>query len=260
MSATLLSPRVQDQRPALPLWRAISLHLLPGILIGLLYTLVAPFFVRANVPPVAAIYIAIAVVLVPFELGLLLLLGKRRNGRVSLEGIVLNREVSPPAQVLWLVPVLLIWAVAVFMVIGPSLDRMVAERLLFWLPDLFQPSAMNMTAAGLAGHSRAVLLAVWAAAVLLDGLVGPWVEELYFRGYLLPRMAVLGRWAPLLNIVLFSLYHFFTPWQNLTRILALLPLIYAVWWKRNIRISILTHCLLNTGSLLMLLPLILRAA
>jgi len=30
--------------------------------------------------------------------------------------------------------------------------------------------------------------------------------------------------------VLFSLYHFFTPWQNVGRILGLLPMVYAVWW------------------------------
>jgi hypothetical protein len=34
---------------------------------------------------------------------------------------------------------------------------------------------------------------------------------------LLPRISRFGGWAPLINTVLFSLYHFFTPWQLLGR-------------------------------------------
>ena len=44
------------------------------------------------------------------------------------------------------------------------------------------------------------------------------VEEMFFRGYLLPRISRLGAWAPLVNTVLFSLYHLFTPWLNVGRI------------------------------------------
>jgi hypothetical protein len=39
------------------------------------------------------------------------------------------------------------------------------------------------------------------------------VEEYYFRGYLLPRLSRFGSLAPVINVALFSLYHFFTPWQ-----------------------------------------------
>jgi len=72
------------------------------------------------------------------------------------------------------------------------------------------------------------------------------VEELYFRGYLLPRMEehVKG-YAPLLNTILFSVYHFFSPWENPIRILATLPIIYLVWYKRDIRFLMITHLLVN---------------
>ena len=51
------------------------------------------------------------------------------------------------------------------------------------------------------------------AFFVLNGVIGPVVEELYFRGFLLPRMERLGRWAPLVNATLFSIYHFWSPWQ-----------------------------------------------
>ena len=93
--------------------------------------------------------------------------------------------------------------------------------------------------------------------MLANGIVGPVVEELYFRGYLLPRIAWLGRWAPVLNTVLFSLYHFFTPWANVGRIVALLPMVYTAWWKRNIYLSMAVHVLWNLGAMMLLLAVLL---
>jgi len=96
------------------------------------------------------------------------------------------------------------------------------------------------------------------AAFLLNGILGPVTEELYFRGYLLPRIPASRAWAPLFNVLLFSLYHFFSPWQNVTRIVALIPLVYAVAWKRNMYLSLITHVLLNTLGMLSLLALAMR--
>jgi membrane protease YdiL (CAAX protease family) len=96
--------------------------------------------------------------------------------------------------------------------------------------------------AGLRGIE--MLLAVY---LLLSCISGPLVEELYFRGYLLPRMErYAGRWAPFLNTVLFSLYHFFSPWENLVRIAVSYPLVYTVWKKRDIRFGIWVHIIVNS--------------
>ena len=89
------------------------------------------------------------------------------------------------------------------------------------------------------------------AFLMLNGVVGPIVEELYFRGYLLPRMDRLGRWAPLVNVSLFSLYHFWSPWQVLARILGIGPMVFAVRWKRNVYLGILIHCALNLIGVLL---------
>jgi len=55
------------------------------------------------------------------------------------------------------------------------------------------------------GGDRGVLVA-------LNVILGPLVEELYFRGYLLPRLHRFGIWAPLINISLFAAYHLWKPW------------------------------------------------
>jgi membrane protease YdiL (CAAX protease family) len=84
-------------------------------------------------------------------------------------------------------------------------------------------------------------------------VIGPVVEELYFRGYLLPRIDRFGRGAPVLNAVLFSLYHLWTPWQNIGRILGLLPWIFAVWRKRSLTLSMAVHISVNCIFLLLVL-------
>jgi uncharacterized protein len=90
-------------------------------------------------------------------------------------------------------------------------------------------------------------------------VAGPIAEELYFRGFLLPRLSPLGPWAPLLNAVLFSLYHLWLPWQNLSRILLILPLAYCVWWKRNLYLGILAHCAINVLGWTLTFALVLRS-
>ena len=83
-------------------------------------------------------------------------------------------------------------------------------------------------------------------------------EELYFRGYLLPRLSHWGWYAPIINAFLFTLQHFWQPYNYLLIFLLVLPEVMIVRWKRNIRFSILCHCTANTlGAVLTLIALLL---
>ena len=104
-----------------------------------------------------------------------------------------------------------------------------------------------------AEYPRSVLVVTLLLVLALSGVVAPIVEELYFRGYLLPRLSRLGGWAPALNVALFALYHLWTPWQTATRIISVLPAAYVVQRTKNIYSYMWVHCLLNTvGTLLTL--------
>ena len=184
-------------------------------------------------------------ILIPFELGFLLYQGKKRNGRYSLEGVVLFRERTPIWPMIALIVALFLWSGPVFSLL-PTLDAFLAQTFFAWFPGWSFPANLL---GNVGQYSQAALTVTIAAGFLINGIAGPIVEELYFRGYLLPRIPASKRWAPFINILLFSLYHFFSPWQNLTRILAFLPFSYAVAWKRNIYISICAHCLLNIAGM-----------
>ena len=112
----------------------------------------------------------------------------------------------------------------------------------------------NGLANGFAQFSTTSLLITWAFGVIANGLAAPVVEEMYFRGYLLPRISRLGALAPLVNTVLFSHYHFFSPFQLVSHIIQFLPVVYAAWWKHSIYVSMIVHVLGNlSGSVVPLL-------
>jgi membrane protease YdiL (CAAX protease family) len=241
-------PAVQQHSLA----QSLSFHLIPGVLITLTFIGIAAVANRLELPASLALLTTWLVVGLPIELGILLYQGWRINGRPSLTNIVLYREPVPMRQYLWLVPILLIWTAATSTVLIPVVEAL--RQILFpWWPDwlLLSNFVENM------GRYPHIVLWVMVILSFVLNITIPSVEELYFRGYLLPRMARWRKWAPLISVVLFSLYHFWLPWENPTRIIALLPLVYLVQLKRNIYVGIAVHCLLNTVGSLGLLVLVL---
>jgi membrane protease YdiL (CAAX protease family) len=215
--------------------------LLPGTLITAFYFLARPLVLRAGYPAIMALFLAIIFILIPFELGYLLYEGKRTTGRFSLQNVVLFRDPMPFWHYLLFVPLLLAWMLAVFALLAP-VDRYLAQAFFSWFPDWSVPAT---SPAAIAQYPRGVLVVTLLVEMALS-IARPVVEELYFRGYLLPRIPASRTWAPLINALLFSLYHFSSPWQNLSRIIAILPFVYVVSWKRNVYIGVFTHAAFNT--------------
>ena len=153
-------------------------------------------------------------------------------------------------------PLLFLWLGFVFVIVAPPVDLAIIDSLFSWVPDWFFFGSTDP----LAQYSRSALVIAAVLNLILNGIAGPVVEELYFRGYLLPRLWRLKGWAPLVNVVLFSLYHFFTPWQNVIRIIAYVPMVYAGWWKRNVYLGIIVHCAGNSFGAISMLVMALGSA
>lgn len=217
----------------------LGLHLGPGALMTAGFVALAPAAEAAGLPPIAALLASIAVILVPIELGVMAW-AARREGIAFLDLIPYRRPINGRRWA-WLVPVLVLLGFLGFglhQVIEPTL----IDRLFAWLPDWYV-SPIQIDVIG--NYSSTAWIVTLMAYFALNGLVGPIVEELYFRGYLLPRMQRFGRWAPLLNVSLFSLYHFWSPWQLVARVLGIGPTVYAVRWTRNVVLGMVVHCTLN---------------
>jgi hypothetical protein len=229
------------------LGRSVVLHLFPGILIAIFFAITGPLVVAAGYPAIVALLLAILFVMIPVELGYLIYQGRKMHDTNSLEGVVVYREPIPIWQYFVLVVPMLLWAGLMFIVSAP-LDGLLSDALFGWLPDWY--FFANFTE-NISDYSSSALIVTVVLSLVLNGIAGPIVEEMYFRGYLLPRISRFGRWAPVINTLLFSIYHFWSPWQILTRIISVLPWVSAVYWKRNIYVGMLTHVLLNSVGVLL---------
>jgi membrane protease YdiL (CAAX protease family) len=215
--------------------KSLLLHLLPGILIGFCYFALIPFFHEKGYPSIMALMTAVLIMLVPFELGTLFYFGKQKNKRFSLQGIVCYRVPIPVWQYFVWIPLLFLLVGIIFTLLKP-VDQFLINNLFSWLPQ------METGLQG--GYSKSALIVTYGMVAVFGAIIGPTVEEFYFRGFLLPRMKFAGKWAPLLHSFLFALYHVFTPWMIITRTIGMLPLIYAAK-KRNLYVSIVVHILAN---------------
>jgi membrane protease YdiL (CAAX protease family) len=213
--------------------QSIILHLLPGILVGAFYFLALQPVAKMGYPSIFALYLAFAFVLVPIELGFLLYQGKKKTGRFTLQGIISYRNPIPWWQYF-------VWVSIIFVIVGALMtlfkpvDSFLHKNLFFWMPDVNT---------GLDGTcSKTILIVTYSVFLLINVFLAPMVEELYFRGYLLPRMK--GRYAILLHSFLFAAIHVFSPWMIIARTIGFLPIIFGTT-KKNIYVGMIAHMLCN---------------
>jgi membrane protease YdiL (CAAX protease family) len=228
--------------------KSLGLHILPGALTTAAFVTLKPLLDPIGYPPLLAFLLAVALVDLPVLLGVMLVAGKKRNGRYSLEGVALYRD-----KVSWITFVLVFvgtFVVVYILMMGTTpLSNLLAEGVFSWVPDwMFMEEQTQYQI-----YSKSALLVTFGLQLVLTGVALPWVEELYFRGYLLPRLSSYGKWAPLLGGLFFGLYHVWQLFSFPTVFLLGVALGYVVWWKRDIRICIGLHVFANGLMRLMFL-------
>ncbi len=135
----MIFTKVHTQIEQHSIFHSILMHLLQGALIAFLFVMLGPRLKQHHLPPLHAIIIPIMIVLIPFELGWLFCQGFRRNGKLSLNGIVVTREHLPLKDYFKIIPVLLLWSVLIFISLG-EMDQVILNTLFNWLPGWFQIS------------------------------------------------------------------------------------------------------------------------
>ena len=217
----------------------LFLHLAPGIANVTATLLGLATFWNPSLPPELFFGVfANVFVLIPVQLGYLYYLAKKRNNPGwSLEGVVVyDQPVSWSRHFIW-VPAILAPTAIIFAALEPISLRL--ETLVGF--SVFS----KYETTGVSEVTGIALL----ANILLTGILVPITEELYFRGYLLPRMpSRFGRLKPVAHSLLFSIYHFRKPWMIPVRTLGLLPLIYTTIHTRSVRPGIIAHCLVNLAN------------
>lgn len=232
----------------LKMWQVLLLIFVPATLITLAYFGLGHISAVQNAIPSLMLFFLLAIlILFPIEILVVLFASKKEFGRYSLQSAFTNQQKLP-----W-------WQIALFGVLTwgfagvATITIMPLENMLFaplsaWLSELL-PAYFDWTnAAYLEQYARSTLIIMAAVLIVFNGFVGPIIEELFFRGYLTAKISRFGKYAPLIITVLFSLYHFWLPFNNLFRVFAFFPAFYLAWIKKNIYIAIVCHCLSNLFS------------
>lgn len=219
---------------------------MPAAAISLCYLLLG---YRGSIPHILLFCIIGTFTLVPMELGMILAASKREYGTYSLKSAFARQEKAALWKVL--LPAFVLFGIAGLLsaFAAPVENRTFAELrgiVLGYLPTGFDWTNYEY----IRSFSKPVLIFTCIYYGIFNVLLGPITEELFFRGYLTAHYEKQSGFTPILITVLFSLYHFWLPFNNVFRILAFAPAAYIAYKKKNLYISIVFHCLCNLFSVI----------
>lgn len=221
---------------------SVALHILPGVITAAVYLLLRQPVASLGYPSLVALNLAILIGLIPTIAGILLYAGQRQNGRLSLRGVLLYRERMPLRRYLVYVPLVFGPSLVLIALVGEKFASPVLQTTLFsWMPTV------DWGLSG--GYSKPVLIASYALVAIASTICEPVIEELYFRGFLLPRMRFSDRWTVPLHSFLYALFHLWYPWRIVTLAVGMTPLVYAVRRSKNIYVGLIVHLMLDSSYL-----------
>jgi membrane protease YdiL (CAAX protease family) len=240
----------RQDRISLPL--LIALHLVPGLIFAGFFFILSRLFIERGYTGYLALLVTIPACLAPMEIGVMLYWNSRTTGRISLSQSIAYRRPGTALDYTVL-PLLLFLCGGILLIAIRPMSQYLDARWTFWLPAWTTQGALITD---LASNSPAQQTIAMVFGVLLSGFLAPLVEELYFRGFLLPRMEHWGWAPPVLNAFLFAVYHFYFPGNVLGIFVVFIPIAYVVMLKKNWRIGAVVHSFINLWGVFSLARLI----
>lgn len=217
---------------------------IPTAVLSVTYLVLGKF---CKIPHILLFCILGTVLLVPIELGIILFSSKKEYGTYSLKIAFVGQEELAIWKVLIIAFIFCGIAGLLSAFVAPVENRFFTEMrtsVLNSLPTGFDWSNYQY----LKTFSKPMLIFTCVYYFIFNVLVAPITEELFFRGHLTSHYEKQSSFTPILIAILFSLYHFWLPFNNVFRILAFAPVAYVAYRKKNLYISICFHCLCNLFS------------
>lgn len=242
---------LEDQQ--LSLFKIVVLSLVPGIIVVIFDIIAAPLVVQSGYPLLFTLVLANTLVLIPFETIIILYVGYKKNKRFSIRGIIPYREsMSTKNLALWII-IMFAYGYVVNMLVVPVSSAL--KSLFTWMPEVFFSVESDVAmSTNFQLYSSTALMTVLVVALLVNAIAIPIIEEIYFRGYLLPRTSRFGKGAAILNVTLWAIYHLWAPWTIIGNIIIFIPIGYVVMKKKDIRFSIFSHMLANFMVVFIMIP------
>lgn len=214
-----------------------ALHLAPGAVSLVGYLVLARVVTAFGLPNLLGLMLTTLLVEAPVIWWLMARLIRREGRALRWRDLFPWDERVSLGWYLTAGPLALILGMFMISGVAPAVAAAVVDPYFGWLPDWF---VMRMEPDALFAQPQGVLVALWITSVVMAVVAGS-TQELYFRGYLLPRMTHLGRSAPVVNALLFGVFHMIAPWNWIPFFLGTLPWSYLMWWKKSIRLALFVH-------------------
>lgn len=210
------------------------LAFIPSLLAMLLYIFLGK--IQKSIPSLLLFLICVGIVIFPFEIYIIY-----KN----------EANLSYNSKIKWWQLILMIgilFGVAGLMtILITPLEHSLLSNVIDKVNNI-TPTYFSWDASNLANYSNIIITITCVLYFLLNVIIYPIIEELFFRGVLTNKLKKYGYLAPIFVTVVFSLYHFWLPFDNLFRITAfILPSILAYKYN-DIRITIGFHCACNLFS------------
>lgn len=219
---------------------------IPTSILSVTYLVLGYFF---TIPHLLLFCILGTIVLVPIELGIILHASEKEYGAYSFKSALAGQEKAAVWKILTIAFVFFGIAGLLSALIAPIENMIFAEMrstVLRYLPIGFDWTNYEY----LQSFSKPILILLCVYYVFFNVLLGPITEELFFRGYLTSHYEKQNSFTPIVIAILFSLYHFWLPFNNVFRILAFAPVAYISYKEKNLLISMCFHCLCNLFSVI----------
>lgn len=207
------------------------LAFIPSIISMLLYVFLG--HTQNYIPSLLLFLICVGIIVFPFEL---YIIHKNKDN-------LWNKSKLKWWQLIIIVSILFGLTGLGIMIITPlehNLFSNVIDKINGAMPTYFSWDSSNLV-----NYSNIIIIITCVLYFLLNVIIYPIIEEFFFRGVLTNKLKKYGYLAPVFVTIVFSIYHFWLPFDNLFRIAVfMLPSILAYKYN-DIRISIGFHCTCN---------------
>ncbi|MBV9951566.1 MAG: CPBP family intramembrane metalloprotease [Acidimicrobiia bacterium] len=222
-------------------WPAVlALNFAPGLITVATVLALHPAARSLGLPPIVPYTVAIAVV-TPLELGYLLWYGRRASGRWSIRPAIDLTSHLPKGRVLLTTAGFVLGTAVLAVALGPIASA-IDSGTSSWFPSYLSP---DITDAAIAHYGQLALVLALAANLVVDAIVNPVVEELYWKGHLMGRIPLAGMGPVIATGVLFSAEHFWQPADFLLVALVQVALCWHARRRNTLDVAIATHWVVN---------------
>lgn len=200
-----------------------------------------------NIPALDLFFIIAILTLFPFEVWVILSANKKEFGKYGLHIAFLNHEKMEWWKVIFYGFALFGFAGIMSVTVAPLENWLLKDlsgKLYSVLPAYFDWNNFEV----MKKFPKGMLIFTSVFYIVMNVLICPVIEEIYFRGYLTSELKRYGILAPIIVAVAFSFYHWWLPFNNVFRICIFGVVSVVAYKKKNIFISVVFHCLCNLFS------------